>query len=238
MNKNKVDSLENFMIKIFNYDIETKKYDIPDFPQHLNDLQPFVTSYAAGQHFNKHHLGYIKKLNAFLTENNFSFKSPFELYNFLKDNSTNAPKLNEITLEHLLGGVVNHALFWNVLSSCTIQPSNNFEKKIEQQFKSFDLLESTIRHVGGQLIGSGWVWIVVVKENEQIKLKVCTTSNQQNCFVEKGVYPIMCIDLWEHAYYLDYLNDRNDYLDNILKVINWGQVEEYYDFFVEILNSI
>lgn len=128
----------------------------------------------------------------------------------------------------MVGGHYNHSLFWDILSPTPQDPTATLMNAIEGTFVSIDSLKKLISHAGGTQFGSGWAWLVVTSER---KLVVTSTPNQDNPLMEdvdvRGI-PILCIDVWEHAYYLNYQNRRAEYLAKIWNVVDWGVVSERY----------
>ena len=160
-----------------------------------------------------------------------------------------APELRERQLEDLLrdlnslpagpvhdgvrnfgGGVYNHELFWKSLSPEKKQkPSEDFMKKIERDFGSFDSFKEAFNEVAKKLFGSGWAWLCADKNGN---LTIIGTQNQDSPLTE-GLYPLLCFDVWEHAYYLKYQNRRPEFVDALWDIINWKFVEDRYRDYVK-----
>jgi Fe-Mn family superoxide dismutase len=127
------------------------------------------------------------------------------------------------------GGAFNHALFWKMLSPKKQTFEGSIKEKIEKTFGSFDNFKKEFEEAAKNRFGSGWVWLIL-KDNG--RLKIVTTANQDNPLMntekERG-YPLLGLDVWEHAYYLKYKNQRDKYTSNFWKVVNWGFVNDLYD---------
>ena len=188
-----------------------------------NQLEPHIDSMTMRIHYSKHHQGYVTNLNKSIntTESAKGLSLDQLLFSISKFNSS---------IRNNAGGHFNHTFFWSILSPTPVRkPSLSLEKAILSSFKTQDSLQKLITQVGVGLFGSGWVWLIVTPDKE---LKVTTTSNQDNPLMditlEKGI-PILCIDVWEHAYYLKYQNKRAEYLTSIWNVIDWSKISAKYE---------
>lgn len=209
-----------FFIAIISCTQARAQHQLPALGYDYNALEPYIDSMTMYIHYNKHHQGYVNNLNKALT-----------------------PKEQKIPIEQLLenissysdavrnnaGGFYNHSLFWTMLTpNKNSTASTTFEKEVAAEFGSLDSLKAILNREGLGKFGSGWVWLVVTPDK---KMKVCSTSNQDNPLMDdakvKGI-PILGIDLWEHAYYLKYQNKRGDYLSAIWNVFNWEEVGNRY----------
>ena len=127
------------------------------------------------------------------------------------------------------GGYYNHCLFWEIIGpNCGGSPSGRLADAINKDFGSFDEFKSKFSTAAGTRFGSGWAWLCVDSGGG---LEVCSTANQDNPLMpgECGKTPILCLDVWEHAYYLNYQNRRPDYVDAFFNVVNWGAVAKLYN---------
>lgn len=228
---NKIDSLQNELIKEEKQKIykkqekyflnEMRKVGIEKLPYSYSALKRFVDPETMDTHYNKHYKGYVDKLNAALSQGKFG---DLELEQIVKS----IKKYNK-TIQNNAGGAFNHALFWKMLSPKPINPEK-FEiyKKISSEFENFRTFVKRFESAAKERFGSGWVWLVLTKAG---KLKIMSTANQENPLmntIEDGGYPLLGLDLWEHAYYLKYKNRKDDYIKNFWKVVNWEFVNKLY----------
>jgi Fe-Mn family superoxide dismutase len=173
-------------------------------------------------HHGKHHAGYTAKLNAAVEGTDLEGKSIDELMTSL-DMSNGALRNNG-------GGFYNHSLFWKVMSpNGGGQPSGSLSDAINRDFGSFDSFKDAFSKAAATQFGSGWAWLCV---QESGKLEVCATPNQDNPVmpgVGCGGRPILGIDVWEHAYYLNYQNRRPDYIEAFFNVVSWEEVQKRFE---------
>jgi Fe-Mn family superoxide dismutase len=200
---------------------EMRKIGIDKLPYPYTALKRFIDPETMDTHYNKHYKGYVDKLNAALSQSKFG---DLELENIVQS----IKKYNK-TIHNNAGGAFNHALFWKMLSPKQIKPEK-FEifKKIIKEFGNFRNFTKKFESEAKERFGSGWVWLVLTKKG---KLKIMSTTNQDNPLmntIEDGGYPLLGLDLWEHAYYLKYKNRRDDYIRNFWKVVNWEFVDKLY----------
>ena len=191
-------------------------YKLSSLPFNYQDLEPFIDTHTTGLHYNRHHKVYLDKLNALLKKNNFDFSYPIEqLYNHL--NEFNPSDLDDILFN--LGGVVNHNLYF-----LSINP-NNKEKasgklleKIEEKFSTFDNFVQEFIKSALSLKGSGYTFLVKTPKDD---IKIINTTNQVSPYLY-GYTPLFTVDMWEHAYYINYDNNKPEYLDNFFKIANFS----------------
>ncbi|MCU4189109.1 superoxide dismutase [Flavobacterium sp. HXWNR29] len=184
-------------------------------------LAPFIDGRTMEIHYSKHHLGYANKLNKAIVGTDLETKTIEEILTKLDIKNT--------ALRNNAGGYYNHNLFFEILNpKAGGTPSGELAQAITTEFGSFDEFQKKIAEVATNQFGSGWAWLIVTKEG---KLAITSTSNQDNPLMPnaevKGT-PILAIDVWEHAYYLNYQNKRADYLTAIFNVIDWKIVGEKY----------
>jgi Fe-Mn family superoxide dismutase len=173
-------------------------------------------------HHGKHHAGYTNNLNNAISGSELENHSIEEiLKNLNMDNSA---------LRNNAGGYYNHNLFWNILSpNGGGKPNGNLLESINQIFESFENFKNEFSKAAATRFGSGWAWLCI---HENGKLEICSTANQDNPLMPGigcGGFPILAIDVWEHAYYLNYQNRRPDYINAFFNLINWDQVNESYN---------
>ena len=197
-------------------------FELPQLDYPHNALEPHIDQKTMEIHHGKHHAGYTAKLNAAIEGTDHSDKSINELMSSL-DMSNGALRNNG-------GGFYTHSSFWKVMSpNGGGLPSGSLANAIDRDFGSFDSFKDAFSKAAATQFGSGWAWLCVLDEG---KLEVCSTPNQDNPMmpgVACGGTPILGIDVWEHAYYLNYQNRRPDYIEAFFKVVNWDQVQKNYD---------
>lgn len=199
---------------------EAKTIGIDRLPYSYAAIRRFIDPETMKIHYQRHYKGYVKKLNSALRKKDYG---DVELENIVKQIS----KYNT-TIRNNAGGAFNHALFWKMLSPKFQQPSGQILEKIKSQFGTYRNFRTLFEKEAKKRFGSGWVWLVV-KENGG--LKIMTTPNQDNPLMnifEQGGFPILGLDLWEHAYYLKYQSKRDEYIQNFWEVVNWKFVNELY----------
>ena len=197
---------------------EMKKIGIEELPYGYSSLRKFIDSKTMSIHYNKHYKGYVDKLNKALSNKDYG---DVELEEIVK--SIN--KYDE-TIRNNAGGAFNHALFWKMLTPKKQEVGGLILDKIKKDFGGYKNFQKEFEDVSKSRFGSGWAWLVLGKNN---KLKIISTPNQDNPLmniVKDGGYPLLGLDLWEHAYYLKYQNKRDEYIENFWDVVNWEFVNE------------
>ena len=197
-------------------------FELPQLDYSHDALAPHIDKRTMEIHHGKHHAGYTSKLNAAIEGTDLEGKSIDELMTSL-DMSNGALRNNG-------GGFYNHSLFWKVMSpNGGGQPSGGLADAINRDFGSFDSFKDAFSKVAATQFGSGWAWLCV---QESGKLEVCATPNQDNPVmpgVGCGGRPILGIDVWEHAYYLNYQNRRPDYIEAFFNVVSWEEVQKRFE---------
>jgi superoxide dismutase, Fe-Mn family len=197
-------------------------YTLPKLNFEYADLEPIIDAKTMEIHHSKHHQGYVNKLNAALEEYPELLKK--DISEVLKD-FKNLPDEIKKAVRNNGGGHANHTLFWSILTpNKKSSPSGELLKTIEKTFGSFNEFKQQFETATAQQFGSGWGWLVKTEKDD---LKIVTTANQDSPLMD-GQTPILGVDVWEHAYYLNYQNRRPEYLSSIWNIINWEQVEEYF----------
>ena len=192
-------------------------FELPKLPYAYDALEPHIDARTMEIHHGKHHAGYTAKLNAAVDFSEFENKSIDEI---LAGDLTPAIRNNG-------GGFYNHCLFWTVMSpNGGGQPSGQLADAINEAFGSFENFKDEFSKAAATQFGSGWAWLC----SKDGKLSVCSTPNQDNPLMKDGCggTPILGIDVWEHAYYLNYQNRRPDYINAFFNVVNWQEVERRY----------
>jgi len=196
-------------------------FELPKLPYAYDALEPHIDARTMEIHHTKHHNGYTTKLNAAIEGTDLDGKSIEDILTGL-DMSNGAVRNNG-------GGFYNHSLFWTILSpNGGGKPSGELAAAIDSAFGSFEEFKSKFTTAAGTRFGSGWAWLCVHKGG---KVEVCSTPNQDNPLmpgVECGGQPILGLDVWEHAYYLNYQNKRPDYIEAFFNIINWDEVSKRY----------
>jgi Fe-Mn family superoxide dismutase len=196
-------------------------FELPSLNYSFDALEPHVDTKTMQIHHGKHHAGYTNNLNNAIKGTDLETMSIETILAELD--------LNNTAVRNNGGGFFNHSLFWNVMSpNGGGIPSGDLASAINDSFGSFDEFKSAFSKAAGTRFGSGWAWLCVHPGG---KLEVCSTPNQDNPLM-KGVgcggQPILGLDVWEHAYYLNYQNRRPDYISGFFNVINWDFVSELY----------
>ena len=194
-------------------------YVLPSLPYSYHALEPFFDSETMKIHHTKHHQNYINNTNSILENTTFSSLSIDELMSIF--NEIILEKKNE--LRNNAGGHINHSFFWNSLKLGTVLV-NDLKIEIEKQFDTVECFKKKFEAVALNHFGSGWVWLV----NQNGTLSIVSTVNQDNPLMGKTIsntygYPIIGLDLWEHAYYLKYQNRKLDYIQAFWNVVNWEE---------------
>jgi len=199
-----------------------KKFELPELPYAYDALEPYIDKETMNIHHTKHHNGYVTKLNAALEGHaDLSEKSIEAL---VADLDT-VPEAIKTAVQNNGGGHLNHSLFWSVLTPDSgKEPTGELKQALDEKFGGFDAFKETFENAAATRFGSGWAWLVV--NNGQ--LEVMSTPNQDNPVTE-GKTPILGLDVWEHAYYLNYQNKRPEYISAFWNVVNWDKVGELYN---------
>jgi|TARA_B000000565_G_C23696739_1_gene344116 Fe-Mn family superoxide dismutase len=195
-------------------------FQLPNLSYNHDALEPHIDSKTMQIHHGKHHAGYTNKLNAAIEGTDLEGKSIEEILKNLD--------MNNSAVRNNGGGYYNHCLFWEIIGpNCGGSPSGKLADAINKDFGSFDEFKSKFSAAAATRFGSGWAWLCVDSDGG---LEVCSTANQDNPLMpgECGKTPILCLDVWEHAYYLNYQNRRPDYIDAFFNVINWEVVAKMY----------
>ena len=196
-------------------------FTLPDLPYAFDALEPHIDARTMEIHHDKHHAGYVSKGNAAIEGTDLDGKSAEEI---LRGIDT-VPANIRTAVRNNVGGHANHALFWTVMSpNGGGAPSGELGKAIDETFGSFEKFKDAFDSAAATRFGSGWAWLVV---NGSGKLVVESTPNQDSPYMD-GLTPILGLDVWEHAYYLNYQNRRPDYISAFWNVVNWDAVAENF----------
>ena len=192
-------------------------FELPKLPYQNDALEPHISKKTVEFHYGKHHAAYVKNLNALIANTQFEKMNLEEIVR----NSDGAVFNNAAQ-------VLNHTFYWNCLtpaSKSKTKPSGKLMKAIERDFGGFDDFKESFVKQSVSLFGSGWTWLV---SDGNGKLSILRTDNAKNPLTMENTTPLLCCDVWEHAYYLDYQNVRADYLKEFWHIINWSFVEKNY----------
>jgi len=193
-------------------------FELPKLPYALDALEPHIDAKTMEIHHGKHHAGYTNNLNAAIAGTELEGKSIEEILKVCMDKPA---------VRNNGGGFYNHSLFWEIMSpNGGGQPTGELADAINSAFGSFDAFKEEFAKAAATRFGSGWAWLCV----ENGKLEVCSTANQDNPLMGEGCSgtPILGLDVWEHAYYLNYQNRRPDNINAFFNVINWTEVAKRF----------
>lgn len=197
-------------------------YKLPDLPYAYDALEPHIDEETMKLHHDKHHNTYVEGVNSAIEGHEDLQKLSIEE---LVAKLDEVPEDIRTAVRNSGGGHANHSLFWEIMSpNGGGEPTGALADAIKDAFGSFDEFKSEIKTAGTGQFGSGWAWLVV----DNGELKVTKTPNQDSPLTD-GKTPIFGVDVWEHAYYLNYQNKRADYLDAFWNVVNWDEVARRYE---------
>ena len=196
-------------------------YELPKLPYAYDALEPHIDARTMEIHYTKHHQAYITNVNNALKDHpNLEKKSVEDLIRNLND----VPENIRTVVRNNGGGHANHSFFWQIMGPGKGgAPKGKVAEEINSTFGSFDAFKEKLAAAGVGRFGSGWAWLVYAGG----KLQVLSLANQDSPFME-GQFPVMGIDVWEHAYYLKYQNKRPDYVDAWWNVVNWNAIGKRY----------
>ncbi|MFO7659046.1 MAG: superoxide dismutase [Bacteroidales bacterium] len=197
-------------------------FNLPELGFEYNALEPYFDAKTMEIHHTKHHAAYLKKFNAAIENTGLEHKTPTALFAEISNHSE--------AVRNNGGGFYNHALFWQILSPRSQKKLDvNLADAITKYFGTLDKFKEEFSNAAATQFGSGWAWLVKKNNGE---LVVSSTSNQDNPLMDisspKG-RPILCLDVWEHAYYLKYQNKRSEYINAFWNVVNWDKVAELFN---------
>jgi Fe-Mn family superoxide dismutase len=196
-------------------------YQLPAIPYAYDALEPHIDAKTMEIHYTKHHQTYVNNLNAALEGNSLADLPVEQLLQRLSD----VPEDKRSAVVNNGGGHANHSLFWTVMAADGGgNPAGDVGQAITEQLGGFDAFKEAFTKAALTRFGSGWAWLSVTPEK---KLVVESTGNQDSPLMQ-GNTPILGLDVWEHAYYLNYQNRRPDYIGAFYNVINWPEVERRY----------
>ncbi len=203
-------------------------YELPPLTYPNNALEPHIDAKTMEIHHDKHHQAYITNANNALKDHSELLAKPV---NELIADLSVVPEAIRGPVRNNAGGHANHTFFWTIMGpNAGGEPTGKLAEAITAKFGSFDAFKEALEKAGATRFGSGWAWLVVNKAGE---LEVVSTANQDSPLMGKAVAgvegtPVLGVDVWEHAYYLNYQNRRPDYLKAFWNVVNWDQAEKNY----------
>nr|CAD7449424.1 unnamed protein product [Timema bartmani] len=200
---------------------QRQKHTLPDLPYDYNALEPVISTEIMKLHHSKHHAAYVNNLNI-AEEKLKEAEAKNDISTII--NLSPALKFNG-------GGHINHSIFWHNLSPCGGSPSVDLESAIKKDFGSLDSLKAQLSAISVGVQGSGWGWLGYNKTTQRLQLAACANQDPLEATTGTNIHwliPVLGIDVWEHAYYLQYKNVRPDYIKAIFDVINWKDVSERF----------
>lgn len=196
-------------------------FEIKSLPYNYDALEPIISTTTVNIHYNKHEKGYLDRLNKFLKEANYTGNYTIEE---IIINIDKFPKEYRDNILYNAGGVVNHDLYWRSMGKLSL-PSGKLLEMIVDKYGSYDSFKKQFIETASKLVGSGYTFLVMDKNKD---LKIINMSNQESP-LSYGFIPLFTIDLWEHAYYLDYQNKRDDYINNFFSIVNFDEASKIYE---------
>ena len=195
-------------------------FELPKLNYAFDALEPNIDAKTMEIHYGKHHNGYTNNLNNIISGTEHEGKSIEEILKSLD--------LNNSGLRNNGGGYYNHNIFWEIMGpNSGGEPKGEIGESINSNFGSFENFKDEFSKAAATRFGSGWAWLCAHTDG---KLEICSTANQDNPIMPNGCggVPILCLDVWEHAYYLNYQNRRPDYINAFFNVINWEEVNKKF----------
>ena len=202
-------------------------YTMQPLSYKLDAFEPYITAQTMEYHYGKHYASYVENFNRVLSDQDMLQSQSLEQL------LTDAQKLDTRVRQQIInfgGGVYNHELFWSILGKKRDQkPAGKLAERIVRDFGSFEKFQQQLTTVSAGWFGSGWGWLCVDNARESTGKLVVLSMGNQDCPLSQGLYPLMNIDVWEHAYYLQYQNRRAEFIAACWQVINWKAVEKRYE---------
>ncbi|MDD2277751.1 MAG: superoxide dismutase [Bacteroidales bacterium] len=195
-------------------------FELPKLPYSYDALEPHIDAQTMEIHYTKHHGGYTNNLNKAIENTPLSGLTIEEILKNISKHS--------VAIRNNGGGFYNHNLFWSLMSpNAGGKPKGKIADAINAKFGSFESFKEKFNAAAATRFGSGWAWLI----DKNGELEIVSTPNQDNPLMDvvdvKG-YPLLALDVWEHAYYLKYQNRRPDYIENFWHVVNWAEVEKRF----------
>lgn len=197
-------------------------YQLTPLPYLYQDLEPFIDTHTMGIHYHKHQQTYLNNLNNILKKDGYDYR-----YNMIEllYHVNEFPQDDRENILFNLGGVINHDLYWKSMNSKSYLPTGRLDTQIIKQYGNYDNFWKKIKETALKLKGSGYTFIVLTNDGT---LDIMNFSNQDTPILH-GLVPLFTIDLWEHAYYINYENDKGKYLDNFRKISDFRNASHIYN---------
>lgn len=195
------------------YTINRLEYD-------YDDLEPYIDTHTLGLHYNKHYKNYLNKLNGLLLKNNYDYRYSLEELNF-HINEFNIEDRDDILFN--LGGVINHNIFFKSISPYKEKPNKLLSILINNYYGSFDNFKEEFKKKALSLKGAGYTYLVLNNN----KLDIVNLSNQDNPYSYNYI-PLLCIDMWEHSYYINYNSYKDNYIDNFFEIVDFSKANSLF----------
>ena len=195
------------------YELKTLSYD-------YDALEPFIDTHTLGLHKNKHQQNYLNKLNELLIKNDYDFKYSIEK---LPNHITDFPEEDRESILFNLGGVLNHDLYFNSMSPKKEKPSTLLINEINNTYGNYERFKEEFKQTALSIKGSGYTFLVL--DND--KLKIVNLLNQDNPY-NYNYAPLIALDMWEHAYYINYENKKDIYIDNFFEIVDFSMANNYF----------
>tara|TARA_Y100000310_G_C20453540_1_gene701930 strand:- start:252 stop:845 length:594 start_codon:yes stop_codon:yes gene_type:complete len=191
-------------------------FTLPDLSYAYDALEPYIDAKTMQIHHTKHHQAYVDKLNAAIQGTDLEGKNIKEILS----NTDSLPEEKRTAIINNGGGHANHSMFWEIIGGKGGEPTGKISELINDKFSSFKDLKTSFNEAATTRFGSGWAWLVMDKNNE---LQIKTTPNQDSPLMDNEK-PLLCLDVWEHAYYLKYQNQRPKYIEAFWNLVDWEKV--------------
>ncbi len=197
-------------------------YQLPILPYLFQDLEPFIDTHTMGLHYHKHEQNYLNKLNELLRKNRYDYRYLLEELIYHIDEFL---KADQEDILYNLGGVLNHNLYWKSIHPKPQQPIDKLKEELDKKYGSLDQFMEEMKKMALQLKGSGYTFLVIQEDGE---LDIVNTSNQDTPLLH-GKIPLLNIDMWEHAYYLNVQNNKENYFNNFKQIVDFTNANKIYN---------
>ncbi len=201
--------------------INNMAFRLPDLEYDFDALEPFIDARTMEIHYSYHHASYLKKFNEAIKDTELEDKTPKDIFSEI---SKLPPEVRNNG-----GGFFNHTMFFRILSKDSNEDMDvDLADIISKYFGTIEMFKKEFSDIAANQFGSGWAWLL---QKDDGQLIITSTPNQDNPLMDINPVqgkPLLCLDLWEHAYYLKYQNRKSEYIDAFWNIINWDQVAEYY----------
>ena len=201
-------------------------YRLPALPYHFQELEPFIDTHTLGLHYHKHEQNYLNKLNELLVKNNYDYRYNIgELVYHIREFSSSTQ--NDILYN--LGGVLNHNLYWKSMNPNPVMPTGKLKTAIETKYGNLTNFFKKFKEMALEIKGSGYTFLVLKNDGQ---IDIINVLNQDTP-LSLGYMPLFNIDMWEHAYYLNYKNEKSLYLDNFIKIADFSNANRIFNSIIK-----